>query len=508
MGVMRSNRNGRMRRAAPGRARRRAPSARDAGGAPPGMPRFLLADATDWASRFDLPPCCGRLDDATTWAADSYGPEDIIGGGGYGGFTAWYFPFGGPGMLWIVESVAADLKDTLVDTGGVIAPHPDLPVTPQLTALAAMVNALHPLVRPFVLAQYQWSGVAEQTAWLDDLERVVQDAWSFQHTFFLDQPCWEFIGADVGVDVQLHRGAKTADDHMSLESYKVPTGESLRTHGVSHELGPGSVTDARDQTMRLSSTTTGPKEYDLLRTSITFDHDRSDLDATDEAALRAFIAQYNGATAHPAFARARIDLVGRASSSGDDLHNLRLSRARAEAVRDFLVRNGLTDAPIRVQIDPQGERAADQTRDDPADRRVELLVDGGGRMVTAAHEFGHAFGLGDEYATATSPIGSNALHHDMAMRMTDASGRHLRGAAVEHTGGIMSFGNEVRPQHYATFHHALETVTHKSPWALGTPTDLADIQSVCAGGGMPPCEGDTCVASTDGGEVSLPDAVA
>ena len=75
------------------------------------------------------------------------------------------------------------------------------------------------------------------------------------------------------------------------------------------------------------------------------------------------------------------------------------------------------------------------------------------------------------------------------------AGRHLPGAAIEHTGGIMSFGNEVRPQHYAAFHHALETVTAQSPWALGTRSELTDIEAVCNGAGMPPCEGDTCVAS-------------
>lgn len=496
MGVMR-HRHGRARRTLPPRASARSGTRPGATGAPSGVPRFLRAGASEWASRLDRPACCEHLDEATTWAGHSgYGPQDIIGAGGRGGFTAWYFPFGGNGVLHVVESVAADLKDALVETAGVITPHADLPVTPGMTALAARIDAIPEPDRTIALSAHRWSGGAEETRWLADLESNVQDAWGFEHSFFLNQPCWQFIGADVNVDVQLHRGAKTSSDHMALEVYKFPAGgDGLRDFGVPREVSHGSGTDTRDQSMRLDSTNTGVRPHSLLDGSVTFDLDSADLTPAARTALRAFIARYNGATAHAAFSRARIDVVGRASSSGSDAHNLQLSEQRAERVRDFLAANGLVDVPIRVTLDPQGERAANQAHDEPADRRVELRVDGAQHMNSGTHEFGHAFGLGDEYVVPGKPIGSDAAHHPMVTRMTDANGRHLPGAAVEHTGGIMSFGNEVRPQHYATFHHALETITAKSPWSLGTHADLADIQGVCSGAGMPPCEGDTCVAS-------------
>ena len=362
--------------------------------------------------------------------------------------------------------------------------------------MATHINALPEPERTNQLAAYQWTA-AERATWLGELENVVEGAWGFQHSFFLNQPCWNWIGADVNVDVRTRVGTRTGSDsdHLELETYKTPAGESLRTHGVSHRVSHGSGADARDQHMRLASTTTGEKEYDLLRASVSFGHNSARLNPPARTALRAFITRYNGATAHPAFSRARVDVIGRASSSGSNADNLDLTRRRAEEVRDFLQTHGFAEVPIRVHLDPQGETGADQTRDNPADRRVDLLVDGGQRMVTASHEFGHAFGLGDEYAVGGQPIGSDAAHHDLATRMIDASGRHLPGAAVEHTGGIMSFGNEVRPHHYATFHHALETVTGKSPWALGTRANIADIETECGGGGLPSCEGDTCVAS-------------
>lgn len=452
--------------------------------------------ATDWASQTDRPACCDHLDDARAWASGAYGPRTIIGAGGRGGFTAWYFPFYGPGVLHLTQSIAAAFKDLLVDGGGSIQPHPDLPAAGGMTALAARIDALPEPDRTNALSAYQWSGAAEERQWLGELESVVEGAWGFQHTFFLNQPCWEWIGASVNVDLRLHIGEKGSGDHMDLETYKTPAGESLRTHGVSHRVSHGSGTDAFDQSMRLASTTTGEKEYDLLRESVEFGHNSDVLTSDAQIALHAFIQEYDGATAHPAFSRSRIDLIGRTSSSGSEEYNQDLAERRAEAVRSFLETHGLTDAPLRVHVDARGESEADQTTDDPGDRRVDLLVDGGQRMVTASHEFGHAFGLGDEYAGKGRPVGSDAGHHTMATKMTDATGTPLPGAAVEHTGGIMSFGNEVRPQHYATFHHALTEVTGKSPWSLGTRTPPATIESVCGGGGVAPCTGDTCVAAS------------
>jgi len=277
------------------------------------VPRFLqdssrspepsgLASDRDHASGWAR----DQLDEAKTWAATAYGPKDITGAGGLGGFTAWYFPFGGPGILHLVQHVAAQFKDTLVESGGTISPHADLPATPGITALAARIQAMPEPDRTLALSNYQWTNVAERAQWLADLEALIESAWDFQRSFFLNQPYWDWIGADVNIDVRARIGAKQATDHMDIEAYELPTGESLRNHGIREPL-------------------------------------RSDHDSA------------------------------------------RLSNAK-------------------------------------------------------------------------------------------------------HTGGIMSFGDEVRPQQHATFHHALETVTAKSPWALG--------EAACAEPDMPPCSGDTCVAST------------
>jgi hypothetical protein len=119
------------------------------------------------------------------------------------------------------------------------------------------------------------------------------------------------------------------------------------------------------------------------------------------------------------------------------------------------------------------------------DRRVDIVIGSGGSQNTIAHEFGHAFGLGDEYAntplvspglgrdTGTPQMGDPATHDTLVKQMVDAGGTPLKGAVCEPT-DFMSVGDVVRPQHYSTFHAALTDITDQSPWALGPPTGRND----------------------------------
>jgi len=437
--------------------------------------------------------CRDELGKAEKWAkAGPYpaAPQGIVGAGGIGGFDAQYRPdsVDGDGVLDIKQGVAVEFKDTLVLGGGAIVPHPDLPVTPAITALAARINAIPiPLLRTAVLSAYQWTP-AERTPWLNNLKSLIETTWGGQHSFFLNKPRWNWLGASVAVKLDIGARAKAAGDHMATETYKMPTGESLRTYDISHEVGSGSGMDAYDQTMRLASTTTGPKEYDLLRESVLFGDNSDVLTPAATGTLDAFINKFNGATANAAHQEVRVEIVGHTSASGSESYNQDLSRRRAEAVRDYLAANGFANTASRVTLTPRGETAADQTQPKLAnDRRVDLIVDGGARMITAAHEWGHAFGLDDEYLTGGTNIGDPVAHDAMAKAMTDAGGAPLPGAIKEHNAGIMSFGTEVRPRHYATFHHALTTVTAQSPWSLGLHKPKWQVAMEC---GAPSPKGD------------------
>lgn len=466
-----------------------------------GVPRV---QRRGWGDLFGPPDpkadCADELQDAEDWARDGPYPADplaMVGALGFGGFSAQYRadPAQGNGLLQISEAVAVIFKDTLVLAGGVVSPHPDLPHSDAMGALATRINTIADAAqRSTAMAAFQWSP-AEKEPWITQLEPLIEQKWGGQHDFFLNQPRWDWLGASVAVDLDIGERAKRPTDHMDLETYKTPAGESLRTYDISHGVTSGSKTNAFDQSMRLASTTLGPKEVDLLGESVQFALNSATLTPAATATLDGFVSTFDGAfpggVAHAAHQEIHVDIIGHASASGEEDYNQTLSEQRAAAVRDYLRDHGFHNVELRVQLAGRGEREADQS--DPtraSDQRVDLRVDGGQRMITAVHEFGHAWGVDDEYGT----VGETVDHDAWAKDMTDASGAHLPGAVREHNGGIMSFGNEVRPRHYATFHHALQTVTAKSPWSLGLHKAKWQVQMEC---GAPSPPGDWNVPKRD-----------
>jgi len=444
-----------------------------------------------------LSPCQTELVESERWAAGGPYPATplaMLGSEGKGAFSTRYRPepVEGAGVLDVLQSAAVSFKDTLVLSGGGVAPHPDLPATPGTANLAASVNAIaDPARRTAALARYQWTA-AEKAPWISDLRSLIERSWSGRFDFFLNKPRWEWLGARVAVALNIGERPKAADDHLDLETYKTPSGESLNTFDIANVTGPGSTTDAFDQTMRLSSTNLGPNSFDLLREHVEFEFGSDRLTPAATGTLDGFVTTFNGAIGDVAHQEIHVDIVGHASGAGSDAYNLDLSRRRAVAVREYLRSHGFANVDTRVTLDPRGEAEADAS--DPrraGDQRVDLSVDGGERQVVAVHEFGHEFGLGDEYGT----VGSRPRHDAWARDMTDASGAHLPGAVREHNGGIMSFGNAIRPRHYAAFHHALQTVTAQSPWALGERKPKWQVRMEC---GLPSPPGDFPLPARDG----------
>ncbi|MCB9797170.1 MAG: OmpA family protein [Alphaproteobacteria bacterium] len=396
-----------------------------------------------------------------------YGPQDVVPGTGKGGFEATYHP--ASDSMQVTLRCAVNFVDGLqVDTSGAINP-----AHANLQADANAAAGLSEPDRSAFIAQYQWAA-GDKGTWMADLESSVEGAWSQQHEFFINRPQWEWIGARINVDIVTNERARAADDHLALDSIKVPVGTSLGAASVS----PGSTTSATDQTGTVGSTDIQPRVDNMLAIdgahSVTFANGSAALDSTQTSVLDTWIATYQGAPGNAASNPTQITLEAHASASGSTAFNEQLAQQRAQAVSDYLSNNGFTNVATRVSVDNQGETGADPA-DDAFDRRVDLIVDGGDRQVVANHEFGHAFGLGDEYAIGAGSLisgtgataGTPAAHDSQVQSMTDASGANLPGAIHENNGNIMSLGNAVRPQHYSTFHEALCTVTGVSEWALG-----------------------------------------
>jgi outer membrane protein OmpA-like peptidoglycan-associated protein len=70
-------------------------------------------------------------------------------------------------------------------------------------------------------------------------------------------------------------------------------------------------------------------------------------------------------------------VAGHTDSKGTDAYNMRLSRSRADAVRDYLIQRGVASKRIRIEAFGESKPlASNDTEDGRAqNRRVELSVD-------------------------------------------------------------------------------------------------------------------------------------
>lgn len=321
-----------------------------------------------------------------------------------------------------------------------------------------------------VNSQWRWSG--EQTTWMTQYAQSVKDAWGGKH-FFVSQD-WPQLFSSVRVAANVHQG-KQRGDHCQAKIVKTPPG------GIGAYVQSGSRRSANDSELIMSSSALGPRHDNLLQWKLYFAHDSSDINQASSqpggagtpgpAFLQQFINTFNAA---PGNAGQTIQLVGRASSSGATDYNQQLSERRSSAVEQFLQTNGLTGSINRTQDRGEGETGA--TANDDESRRVDLIIGSGAAQNVAMHESGHLLGLDDEYATGAgsfingsgNPIGSTIRHTDIdADGLADAP---IDGAVSENNDNIMSLGDTVRPQHYSTFHSALEQATGRS-WRYGGEGD-------------------------------------
>ena len=334
------------------------------------------------------------------------------------------------------------------------------------------------------LAPYQWTP-EQKEPWRTNLKALIDDKWSKKHEFHLRKPQWEWIGAKVAVNIDVH-DPKAANDHLAIHTIKFPEGQNLYSFNADpanvaanrsgfSSTGAGTAADAHDQTMTLASTDIGARpDSNVLRTSISFGINSSILTPDAKTALDDWAKSFDGKVGDRRSVNQTVNLEGHASATGTPESNMTLATARVTAVSDYLGSHGFTNVATRATATPKGAAEA-HGGEDKRDRRVDLVVGDGSPQILAVHEFGHAFGLDDEYADTPMYGGSgkavgDAVTHDAATKkMQDAGGNKLPGAIAETSDSIMSAGNVVRPQHYSTFHAALSQITHETAWALGPP---------------------------------------
>ncbi|NJL85811.1 MAG: hypothetical protein HC886_07285 [Leptolyngbyaceae cyanobacterium SM1_1_3] len=152
---------------------------------------------------------------------------------------------------------------------------------------------------------------------------------------------------------------------------------------------------------------------------------------------------------------------------------MRLSEDRARTVSNEIVSAGAKTQPT---VTAQGEAGADAT---PQWRRVDITIGNfESDQTTVLHEFGHMFGLGDEYPTpdgGSRDVGTRVAHSALAETLIPGQ----QPIVAHHDESIMSNGEVIRPHHYVTFLEALGTMTHTTgQWDVGPgagPTGPGDF---------------------------------
>lgn len=441
-------------------------------------------------------PTEAEIAEAEAWAAE--GKKNLkdltpgAGGAGLnnapGGFDAEYDPK--LGELTIIMRCGVEFVDGISKDGV---------ARPGLEKELEKANALPTEVqRQQRLALFRWGegeDAVDKTTFRTDVENEVEPFWSGKHQFFMRKKGWSWLGATVKVDLKVDNKSRLPDAHLTMKPVKVPDTVSLGAN-----VEPGAATNARDQVMNVTSNVHASGSF--LNHFVTFDVGKSTIKAGQDTKLQNVIDTFKGAETAPGsgVADARsiqtpVFLTGHASKTGNADLNQRLSEERARSVEAFMKAHGFVNTEVRTSQLAVGDAEATGGEVEH-DRRVDIQIGSGNSQNTLRHEFGHAFGLGDEYASTplvspgltpaqgTPQMGDTATHDNLVKNMVDAGGTPLKGAVCEPTDSIMSVGDVVRPQHYATFHASLTKITEPhGPWALGSPTARSEALPGAAGAG-------------------------
>ena len=406
-----------------------------------------------------------------------YGPHAYKPPTNFGGFDTWYFPFGGPdGDQDVDMSVKVQFIDPVTFSGGKA-----VPADAECNDVADIINKFKKAAdKQTAVAQFKWGD--SKKGWADKLQSVVVGAWGGKAPFFrVDKPGWRFVGAKPQVNVEVSEGAKTADDHVLVKAYKHPAtwdwAKDPSKRGT--EMGWGSYQSGdlyKDQFMVLGSQDT--KKNKGTSATVPFDSGSHKLSADGLQNLEWIHHGFHGVPDMPQSAKPRITLTGRTSAVGSARRNKWLANKRVQTVRSKLASWGW-DVKTRVDTANEGESRASTIageEDRAEDRVVHVHLQGSGQTV-AVHEFGHGFGLDDEYAnrsskkmgakegwiSGTGGIAGEQTGHGALAKKSGVKG----GAIYENSENIMSVGDKIKPQHYATFHDALCKCTGVGEWKLG-----------------------------------------
>jgi outer membrane protein OmpA-like peptidoglycan-associated protein len=425
------------------------------------------------------------------------------------GFEASYSP--ASSILYITVRGKVRFADTLsAGAGGYSSSNSFM----NSAGFIPIMNALPPEVQARILPYFQWTEDQKQIHLIRFRENLAAATALWQNTGMslqVSETGWEDVTATPSIHLDITEGnavqgtnaagatVESASDHLQVEIVKQPSADDVANiqriiteynattgasvtggmlRGVRSYLGndPGSrgaAPQGVNNLMSLESNRIDDPTTKFYFTTVNFANNESQLSEGARAELDAFFAD-------PAILMnndergVEIDLHGYASAPGSADYNRTLVDSRINSVQTYIdskidsssINSGVYTTTQTNDSDTSAEEdlAANPSLHDPADfRRVDVMVTrrGRGGQNVFAHELGHVFGLGDEYAETANgynrPAGALASHDQLAKNAGVAGG-----AVVGNDNRMMSTGNVVGAAHYSTFADALNRLTSKT----------------------------------------------
>jgi hypothetical protein len=386
------------------------------------------------------------------------GPEDFRASTGRGGFQVAYIA--DMGAMNVTLKGGVDFQDGIRMVGqNAVAVQP----SQQVANAVGVINSKPADQRAALVAPWQWSD-ADRTGFLAAFESQVEAAWHRRYEFHCSKQYWEDLGSVVNVFVEVHAGANNTADHMRLTTYKIAPNAPAGGVGVVNSPAGTGAAASHGNRMTLNSTDVGARSDIRLTSTGTFTAGTTTLAADGSAAVQYFGTRFQS-QGGPRCATCGQEIAGMAGTirharvQGSGADPQANARDRFNVITTALVGAGMADAATGgVVFEYAG-----------VGDKLDLVVGGGAQQVVAAHEAGHMFGLGDEY---TNPFGGTGAAPGSAVDGTLGPNQGLPGAVSENNDSIMSVGNAVKPQHYATFLEALKHVSGMQEWAFGPPNGV------------------------------------
>ena len=377
-----------------------------------------------------------------------------------------------------------------------------------------IMNALPPEVQARILPYFQWTEDQKQIHLIRFRQNLAAATALWQDTGMslqVSETGWEDVTATPSIHLDITEGSavqgtnaagatvESASDHLQVEIVKQPSAEDVANitriitefnattgasvtggmlQGVRSYLGNdpgsrGSAPQGVNNFMSLESDRSDNPENKYYFTSVYFANNESHLSEEARAGLNTFFSDPM-ILLNNADRAVDIELHGYASAPGSTAYNSSLVESRMNSVQNYIdsrVDNSnistnyyTTSRNNDSDNSAEADLVAFPDRHDPADfRRVDIMVtrQGRGGQNVFAHELGHVFGLGDEYAETANgynrPAGALASHDQLA-KNAGVTG----GAVVGNDNRIMSTGNVVGAEHYSTFADALNRLTSKT----------------------------------------------